>query len=232
MRVTFAKMLLIRNIVSKYCFLGPRVDFVAPEGECDAQIEQMLDRIQNTDHKHLEEIIFGVFERSLFRREFSHTESYQKVAAMAGELRAVLSESVTEVVAAIIRKNGRLLICQRDEGGSTALLWEFPGGKVELHETLKECLIRECKEELAVDIVVGEIFAETEYKDANKKMAFTFFKAKITGGQLKANVHRDVRWVTARGLKDYDFCPADIVVVAELAKRLGLRSVYRSCRSK
>jgi len=226
-RVTFAKMSLMSAIVSRYCLLGPSAELAAPLGECDAQIAQMLDKLRNTDQKHLEEVIYGVFDRSLMHREFSHTVPYKQVAAMAGELRAVLLESVTEVVAAIVRNNSRILICQRGEGGSTSLLWEFPGGKVEPRETLQECLIRECREELAIDIEVGKIFAETEFNDADKKMAFTFFKAKIKSGQLKANVHRDVRWVTASELKEYDFCPADVSVVDELSKRSRQRGISR-----
>lgn len=228
MRATYAKMLLLRDVFQRHSLLGTSDDFAVPQEECDALIAQMLEELRNTDYKHLEKVLYRTVAHSPLHRNLTQAVPCGQVAALAGEIHAILLENVTAVVAAIIRKNSRILICQRDAGGSTSLLWEFPGGKVEPHETLKECLIRECKEELAVDIEVGKVFAETEFSDANKKMAFTFFNARIKGGQLKANVHRDIRWVAARALKDYDFCPADVSVVDELLKRSGLRGISPS----
>lgn len=123
---------------------------------------------------------------------------------------------MTQVAAAIIQKGKKILICQRGAGGSTAFLWEFPGGKLEPDETLEECLVRECKEELEIDIKVGKIFAETEYEYPDRRIAFTFFEAEITGGKIKANVHKDIKWVITAELMDYEFCPADIGIIKRL----------------
>ena len=120
---------------------------------------------------------------------------------------------MAQVAAAIIRKDNKILICQRGAGGSTAFLWEFPGGKLEPDETLEECLVRECKEELEIDIKVGKIFAETEYEYPDRKIAFTFFETELTSGKIKTNVHEDVKWVAAAELKDYEFCPADVAII-------------------
>lgn len=122
-----------------------------------------------------------------------------------------------QVTAAIIRQNDRILICKRGAGGSCAFLWEFPGGKLEVGETLEECLIRECKEELEIDIAIKCIFAETTYKYPDREIAFTFFTAEIMGGELKMNVHNDMQWVLPSELKDYEFCPADMEIIRRLA---------------
>lgn len=124
--------------------------------------------------------------------------------------------NITQVTAAIIRQDDKVLICQRAQGESCSNLWEFPGGKLEVCETLEECLIRECKEELGISIRVKDIFARTSHKDGDKEMGFTFFHAEIMDGELKMKVHQDVRWVTSQELGSYTFCPADV----EIAERL------------
>ena len=124
---------------------------------------------------------------------------------------------MTQVTAAIIRQNDKILICKRGAGGNCAFLWEFPGGKLEMGETLEECLIRECKEELEIDIAIKCVFVETTYKYPDREIAFTFFNAEIMGGELKMNVHNDMQWVLPSELKDYEFCPADMEIIRRLA---------------
>ncbi|AFV03499.1 hypothetical protein UNSWDHB_514 [Dehalobacter sp. UNSWDHB] len=126
-------------------------------------------------------------------------------------------KKITQVTAAILRQDGKILICQRDNSGSCPSLWEFPGGKQEEGETLAECLVRECQEELGVTVRVGEVFAESWYMYGDKEMQFTFFDCRIIGGKLQRTVHQDIRWVRAEELGRYTFCPADV----EVAERLG-----------
>ncbi|MCM1566681.1 MAG: (deoxy)nucleoside triphosphate pyrophosphohydrolase [Dehalobacter sp. 4CP] len=126
-------------------------------------------------------------------------------------------KKITQVTAAILRQDGKILICQRDNSGSCPLLWEFPGGKLEEGESLAECLVRECREELGVTIQVEEVFAETRHTYGDKEMSFTFFEGRIVEGELQRKVHRDIRWVRAEELGQYAFCPADV----EVAERLG-----------
>lgn len=123
---------------------------------------------------------------------------------------------MTQVAAAIIQKDKKILICKRGAGGNCAFLWEFPGGKLEKGETLEECLIRECKEELEIDISIKCVFAESTYKYPDREIAFTFFNAEIMGGELKMNVHNDMQWVLPSELKEYEFCPADTDIVERL----------------
>jgi len=129
----------------------------------------------------------------------------------------ISEKKITQVTAAVLRQDDRILICQRDNNGSCPLLWEFPGGKLEQGETLAECLVRECQEELGVMIEVGKVFAEALHTYGDKEMCFTFFESRIMEGELQRKVHRDIRWVRAEELGQYEFCPADV----EVAERLG-----------
>lgn len=123
-----------------------------------------------------------------------------------------------QVTAAIIRKDDKFLIAQRAEDDECGLLWEFPGGKLEEGETLQECIIREIKEELDLDIEIIDIFATSLYHFNSKKIYFTVFNAKILGGNLKLNVHNQAHWIKASQLKDYKFMPPDVVFVEKLIK--------------
>lgn len=121
-----------------------------------------------------------------------------------------------QVAAAIIQKNDKILICQRNAGGNFAFLWEFPGGKLELNETFEQCVIRECKEELDIDIKIKDIFANMIYSYTDKDITFTFFNTEFIGGEIKMNVHKDIKWVLRSELKNYKFCPADENIVNSL----------------
>ena len=125
---------------------------------------------------------------------------------------------MTEVAAAILRRDGKILICQRKEGGNCSLLWEFPGGKREPGESFENCLIRECREELEVEIEVGELFMRTDYDYPEYSVRLLFFKAKIRSGVLKMDVHSATQWVPRGELGRYEFCPADRDVVKKLAQ--------------
>ena len=126
-----------------------------------------------------------------------------------------------QVTAAIMKENGKYLICQRAADDECGLLWEFPGGKLEEGESLEECIIREIEEELELDIEPVDVFATSIYEFKNRKAVFTVFNAKIIGGTMKLNVHNDARWVSLKELGDYDFMPADIVFIEKLRKDLS-----------
>lgn len=82
------------------------------------------------------------------------------------------------VAAAIIRQNNKILICQRASAGTLPLLWEFPGGKLEPGETMEECIRRECREELDIDLSVMGVFAKTRHFKGSKGIEITFLTPK------------------------------------------------------
>ena len=125
---------------------------------------------------------------------------------------------MTEVVAALLRDTDRFLICQRPAHKARGMLWEFVGGKVEPGESREEALIRECREELAITISVGDIFTEVTHTYPDLTIHLTVFNAEITAGVPRKLEHNDLRWITADELDRYAFCPADQSIVEKLRK--------------
>ena len=123
---------------------------------------------------------------------------------------------ITEVVAALIWDNDKFMICQRPAHKARGLLWEFVGGKVEAGETKEAALIRECQEELAVTLSVGDVFMEVihEYPDITVKL--TLFHATIAEGVPQKLEHNDIRWITPAEIPQYDFCPADVEILDKI----------------
>ena len=123
-----------------------------------------------------------------------------------------------QVTAAIIQQEGKYMICQRAHDDELPLMWEFPGGKMEPGETLEQCIIRECQEELGIDIRLCGEFGRTSYPHKQWELVFTFFQAEIVAGTLTPTVHEQIRWVSTAELKDYVFCPADVTIVERLMR--------------
>lgn len=123
---------------------------------------------------------------------------------------------MTEVVAALIWEEERFLICQRPAHKARGLLWEFVGGKVEPGETKPEALIRECWEELAVTVAVGDVFMELTHTYPDLTVHLTLFHAKIESGTPQLLEHNDIRWIRAEQISQYDFCPADEEILQAL----------------
>lgn len=130
-------------------------------------------------------------------------------------------KTITVTAAIIENENNEVLICKRAVGSSMGGLWEFPGGKLEENETYEECVVRECKEELEVEICPIGIFAKTEYQYPDRYIKFTFFNAKIQSGMPKKNVHDDIRWVKYGELNSFEFCPADMEIIEKLIQQRG-----------
>lgn len=142
----------------------------------------------------------------------------QQPDAKIRECRAKETPSITDVAAAVIRREGRILICQRPANKGNPLLWEFPGGKREPGESLESCLARECREELGVEIAVGRLLAETTHAYPDITVHLSFFEAQLVSGDVTRREHAALRWVTPQEMGDYPFCPADIPLLDTLAK--------------
>ena len=128
---------------------------------------------------------------------------------------------MTDVVAALIWNNGRFLACQRPAHKARGLLWEFVGGKVDPGETLKEALIRECREELNITVGVGDVFMEVIHAYPDLTVRLVLFNACIEQGEIQLLEHNDVRWLLPSEIPNYQFCPADKDILAEIIRRFG-----------
>ena len=123
---------------------------------------------------------------------------------------------MTEVVAALIWKGYTFMICQRPAHKARGLLWEFVGGKVEPGETKEQALVRECREELAVTLQVGEVFMEVTHQYPDLTVHLTLFHASIQEGTPQMLEHNDIRWITVEEIDRYPFCPADEEILQKL----------------
>jgi mutator protein MutT len=126
-------------------------------------------------------------------------------------------ENQVEVSAALIFRGGKLLITQRLAKSHLGGLWEFPGGKREVGETFEQCLAREIREELGVEISVGELFEEVRHDYPEKSVHLKFFICKIISGEPQLLDCAAVKWIEKPELADHEFPAAD----GQLLERLS-----------
>ena len=123
---------------------------------------------------------------------------------------------MTEVVAALIWQGDKFMICQRHAHKARALLWEFVGGKVEPGETKEQALIRECQEELAITLSVGNVFMDVVHEYTDLTVHLTLFNATIAAGIPKKLEHNDIKWIAPSEISNYDFCRADKEILKKI----------------
>jgi mutator protein MutT len=121
-----------------------------------------------------------------------------------------------EVSAALIFRKGKLLITQRPANSHLGGLWEFPGGKREPGESFEACLVREIREELGVEISVGNLFEEITHAYAEKVVHLKFFLCELLAGEPRPLGCAAVRWIGKSELADYDFPAADARLLEKL----------------
>ena len=130
-----------------------------------------------------------------------------------------MEREATEVVAALIWEGDRFMICQRPAHKARGLLWEFVGGKQEPGESLQEALQRECREELDIEIAVGERFMDVMHDYPDLLVHLTLFNAVITQGPPKLLEHNDLRFILPSEIENFAFCPADEEILKEIKCR-------------
>ncbi|HTR42121.1 MAG TPA: 8-oxo-dGTP diphosphatase MutT [Pseudomonadales bacterium] len=124
---------------------------------------------------------------------------------------------VIDVSAALIFHRGKLLITQRQADSHLGGLWEFPGGKREPSETFEQCLAREIREELRMEIAVGKLFEEVTHAYETKTVHLKFFVCEWTGGEPEAIGCAAFQWIRKNELADYKFPAADARLLEKLA---------------
>ena len=124
--------------------------------------------------------------------------------------------AVVQVAAGLILREGHYLIARRKAGTHLGGLWEFPGGKREPGESLEDCLRRELREELGVDVTPPVHMRVIRHDYRGKTVELHFFRCAISRGEASALDCEEVRWVTPRELSDYEFPPADRPLIEAL----------------
>src|SRR6185436_11917796 len=109
-----------------------------------------------------------------------------------------------DVSAGLIFRDGKLLITQRHSGAHLGGLWEFPGGKREPQETAEQCLVRELREELGIEVEVGELFEHLEHRYPEKTVRLSFFRCRWKQHEPQALGCPAFKWITVAQLKDYE----------------------------
>ena len=123
------------------------------------------------------------------------------------------------VVAAVVERDGRILVCQRKAGARHELKWEFPGGKVEAGETPRQALQRELDEELGIQADIGAEIVRYEYRyHARAPILLIFFRVTEYSGEPKNLDFTAIRWEARERLPHYDFLDGDVDFVRRLAR--------------
>ena len=120
------------------------------------------------------------------------------------------------VAAAVIFRDGRVLLTRRAEGQHLAGMWEFPGGKLEDGESRAEALVRECREECGIEVEVAEILEVTHHRYPEKEVLLLFYRCELRSGEVRHLQVADHAWVSPDALDDYPLPPADEGVVARI----------------
>jgi 8-oxo-dGTP diphosphatase len=123
-----------------------------------------------------------------------------------------------QVTCALIEQYGRVLITQRSSTMANALLWEFPGGKIEPGEKEEDCLIREIQEELNLSIVPVKRMTPVEITTEGRTIELIPYLCEYKHGTIQLAEHRAYQWVSPSDLQLYDWCPADKPVVDEFVQ--------------
>jgi 8-oxo-dGTP diphosphatase len=122
------------------------------------------------------------------------------------------------VVAALIVKDGKVLVCQRTRHQTMPLKWEFPGGKIEEGEQPRDALRRELDEELGIIATIGDEVARIRHEYPNGGMVeLRFYVVREHQGEIENRIFRDIQWSERQNLLAYDFLEADLTLVKDLA---------------
>jgi 8-oxo-dGTP diphosphatase len=137
---------------------------------------------------------------------------------MKNDHRRRAAPSMKHVVAALIFRDGKILVCQRTRHQVMPLKWEFPGGKIERGERPRDALHRELDEELGIDATIGnEVTCVLHNYSGGGSVELRFFAVHEYRGEIENRIFKDVQWVERAELPSFDFLEADLGLVKDLA---------------
>lgn len=142
----------------------------------------------------------------------------------------IVLKPLVRVPCAIIERNGKVLAAQRSAGGSLAMKWEFPGGKLEADETEEEGLVREIREELCVEIHIGERLPVTDRDDIWRTIRLVPFVCELATEEIILTEHEQILWLTPSELPELDWAEADRDVLLNYFKYLDSKRVQPKLR--
>lgn len=120
------------------------------------------------------------------------------------------------VAAAVVIRDGRVLLTRRAEGQHLAGMWEFPGGKLEEGEAPEATVVRECREECGIDVEVTDILDVTHHRYPEKEVLLLFYRCALIAGEVQHLQVADHAWVAPTEIASYSLPPADARVVARI----------------
>lgn len=126
------------------------------------------------------------------------------------------TRQLVRVTAAIIENDGNILIAQRHRNDRMAGLWEFPGGKIEAGETPQQCLLRELREELEMEAIIGPFLGSSVHHYDHISIELIAYRAYWNGAPFSLLAHQACRWVPPSRLIDFCFTAADLHFVRRL----------------
>lgn len=126
-----------------------------------------------------------------------------------------------DVVAALIERNGELLLARRDASSDQAGLWEFPGGKVEAGESQQAALVRELQEEMGITATVEEFVATSELQQPQRLIRLHGWRVSGISGLIRLQCHSEIRWVSPADVMSFELAPADIPLIDQYLKRFS-----------
>jgi 8-oxo-dGTP diphosphatase len=129
---------------------------------------------------------------------------------------------VQRVTAALLVRDGKVLIALRKAGKHMGRKWEFPGGKVQPGETPEECLARELAEELAIEARIGQLAGTARYANGDVDLEILLYRAEYLAGTFSLHDHEALAWVEPGELESYDLADSD----RELARQA--RALFES----
>jgi|SRR6266446_3005785 len=161
----------------------------------------------------------GVLEQwsdGLMGNEDAHDPALQHSSTPALQHSNAPALQVMEVAAGLVFRDGKVLITQRHRGSHLGGLWEFPGGKREPNETFEQCLVRELREELGIEVAIGQLVESVTHEYSDKAVHLKFFRCQWKEHEPQLLGCSAYKWVHRGELRNYTFPAADARLLGRL----------------